>query len=378
MNSTRRIAVLIGLALGVAQIPILTTTAAANSTCGLPNGVLETHDLSGLSAVACGAVGRFVDAGDGVPLLVQPPGRSVTLGLLSPTGTRTYTLTTDAQGRVTASTQSWDATDTVLGLLPGQGSTNSQGSANGQGSVNGQGINTTGPKADEFPDVPGFPGACERDSYNLAGFKWYGPYLYRTRLGSALANGSPDDFDAAARRAFNNWTHGRNTCDMHGGINATAAQVGHTTLRGNFINENGQTTCGVSDGENVLDTNDLAGGTFEAFLAGYCVWTENHDGLAQATSADLSFNNGDYNWTYHPTTDPLCDPAPPPDPQRWRYDVESTMTHEAGHVFGLVNLAEIEDLNQTMFPGVRRCSGHFRTLGRGDVLGMRALYGPNS
>jgi hypothetical protein len=366
MNSARRIAVLIGLALGVAQTPILATAATANDACRLPSGVLRTSDLGARSAVACGAVGRPVDAGDGVPLLIQPPGASVTLGLLSPTGARTYTLTTDAQGRVTASTHKWDTTDAVLGPLSGQGLTN------------GQGINTAGNKADEFPDVPGFPGACERDTYTLAGFKWYGPYLYRTTIGSALANGSQNDFDAATRRAFNNMAHGRNTCDMHGGINATAALVGHTTLRGNFINADGQTTCGPSDGENVIDTNDLAGGSFEAFLAAYCVYSEDHDGFRQATSADLSFNNGDYNWTYNPTTDPLCDPTPPPNKEHWRYDVESTMTHEAGHVFGLVNVNDIEDLNLTMFPGVRRCSGHFRTLGRGDVLGMRALYGPDS
>jgi hypothetical protein len=364
LNSTRRIALLIGLTLGLAQLPILTTAAAANSACRLPGGVLKTSDLSEFSAVACGAVGRFVDAGDGVPLLVQPPGGSVTLGLLSPTGGRSYTLTTDAQGRVTASVHRWDTTEAAP--LPGQGF------------AAGQGITTTGLKAGEFPDVPGFPGACERDSYSLAGFKWYGPYLYRTTIGSALANGSQDDFDAVARRAFNNMTHGRNTCDIHGGISATAALVGHTSLHGNFINADGQTTCGASDGENVLDTGDLAGGSFEAFLAGYCVWTQDHDGLAQASSADLSFNNGDYNWTYNPRTDPLCDPTPPPNKEHWRYDVESTMTHEAGHVFGLVNLSEIEDINQTMFPGVRRCSGHFRTLGRGDVLGMRALYGPSS
>jgi hypothetical protein len=49
--------------------------------------------------------------------------------------------------------------------------------------------------------------------------------------------------------------------------------------------------------------------------------------------------------------------------------VESALTHEAGHVFGLVNL--------TMYPGIRRCTGHYRTLGLGDVLGMRALPAPS-
>jgi hypothetical protein len=336
MKPTRAIAVL-GLALGAALIPTTTTGAAAvDNPCRLPGGVLESDALGTHSAVACGAVGRLVDAGHGVPLPVQPPGHSVTLGLLYPAGEHTYTVTTDAAGFVTSSDQGAD-------------------------------------RPDEFPDLPG-PGACERDSYRLAGFTWHEPWLYRTTVGTTLATDSQADFDAAMRRSTANIVHGRNTCDMHGGLTAAGAFVGHTTAHGDFAYRDGVTTCTDSDSQNVIDEGDLPGGFLEATLAAFCVWTETTDGVTRAVSADLRLNNGDYNWTYDPN-EPACDPAFPPDPQRWRYDVESVLTHEVGHVFGLVNLSAVEDVNQTMFPGVRRCSGHMRSLGRGDLLGLRALYG---
>lgn len=341
MKSTRAIVVLISLTLGVGSIPLLTTGgAAAANPCRLPSGVLKSSALAARSAVECGAVGRLVDADDGVPLPVQQPGGSVTLDVVYPTGARTYTLTTDAQGLVTSAGQAPDSPT----------------------------------KASQFPDLPG-PGPCDRDSYVLRPYKWYWPWLFRTTTGTALATDSQADFDAATRRATANITQGRNTCGLRGGTRAAGAFIGHTTRRGNFVYADGQTTCGASDHQNVIDEGDLPGGFLDATLAWTCTWAETHHGVTMAVSADIRMNSGDYNWTYNPNDDPACDPALPPDPQRWRYDVESVLTHEVGHVFGLVNLSEAEDINQTMFPGIRRCSGHMRTLGRGDVLGMRALYG---
>lgn len=333
MKPTHAIVVLLtGLSVGVGMTPAPEADAA--NPCRLPDGVLNSSVLAARSVVQCDAVGRLLDAGDGVPLPIQPPGGSVTLDLLYPTGARTYTLSTDSEGSVTSTEQA----------------------------------------ASDFPDLPG-PGACERESYTLRPYKWYWPWLYRTTQGTALANDSQADFDAATRRATANFTEGRNTCGLPGRSRAAGAFIGHTSARGNFEYVDGQTTCGAPDHQNVIDEGDLPGGFLDATLAWTCTWAETHHGLTMAVSADIRMNGGDYTWTYDPAG-PACDPALPPDPQRWRYDVESVLTHEVGHVYGLVNLTAAEDLNQTMFPGIRRCSGHMRTLGRGDVLGMLALYGP--
>jgi len=351
MKPTRAIAGLIGLTLGVTMVPALTTqTAAAVDSCRLPGGVLAVSDLAGRSAVACGAVGRLVDTGDGVPLRIPAPGNGVVLGLSYPDGARTYTLTTDPHGSVAV-----DIQEQLAGHQPAGA---------------GRGTHAQ----EEFPDLPG-PAACERDTFVLAGFKWNRPWLFRTTVGTTLVTDDQRDFDAAARRSVRNFTRGYNDCGLRGGIRAAGAFVGHTTTHGNFLTVNDQTTCAAPDSENVLDVGDLPGGFLEAALAAFCVWTEAGQGFDRAVAADLRFNNVDYNWTFDPNNDPLCDRAFPPDPQRWRYDVESVITHELGHVYGLVNLSSIDDANLTMFPGVSRCTGHFRTLGLGDVLGLRALYG---
>jgi hypothetical protein len=57
-----------------------------------------------------------------------------------------------------------------------------------------------------------------------------------------------------------------------------------------------------------------------------------------------------------------------------RFSVESTATHEFGHVFGLAHVAESTHGNLTMSPSMGPCSAAPETLGKGDVLGLRALY----
>lgn len=339
MQSKRAITLLIAFTLGIGSVPVLATGgAAATNPCRLPGGVLHSKALAARSAVSCGAVGRLVDAGDGVALPVQQPGSSVTMDLLYPSGARTYSLTTDEHGLVSTAVQA-PASHTPT----------------------------------QFPDLAG-PTACDRDTYELRSYKWHRPWLFRTTRGTALATNRQSDFDAAARRALANITQGRNTCGLRGKSGATGALIGHTARQGNFVYADGQTTCGARDRHSVIDEGDLPGGFLEATLAWTCTWTETRRGVTRAVEADIRMNGADYNWTYHPTDDPACIPAFPPDQQRWRYDVESVLTHEMGHVYGLVNLSADEDLNLTMYPGVRRCTGHMRTLGRGDVLGMQALY----
>lgn len=339
MKSARLTTVLAAFTLAVSTLPV-GGAAAVTNPCRLPEGVLHSTALAARSAVACGAVGRLIDAGDGVALTVPQPGDSVTMDLLFPSGARTYSLTTDEQGRV------------------------STGSAPAKHEPDNQ-----------FPDLAGQPGACDRDTYALRDYKWRSPWLFRTTWGTKLATNRQSDFDAAVRRSLANMTQGRNTCGIRGRNGASGALLGHTARQGNFVYADGATTCGERDHHSVIDEGDLPGGSFEATLAWTCTWSETRHGRTRAVEADIRMNSADYNWTYDPVNDPKCKPELPPDKDRWRYDVESVLTHEMGHVYGLVNLSADEDLNLTMYPGVRRCTGHMRTLGRGDVLGMQALYG---
>jgi hypothetical protein len=55
-----------------------------------------------------------------------------------------------------------------------------------------------------------------------------------------------------------------------------------------------------------------------------------------------------------------------------KYDYRSIATHEFGHALGLSDLYDNPKL--TMTHSVTTGSTAFRTLGRGDILGLRALY----
>ena len=57
------------------------------------------------------------------------------------------------------------------------------------------------------------------------------------------------------------------------------------------------------------------------------------------------------------------------------YDVQSVLTHEAGHPLGLDDLKPIKDLCLTMFGSAFLNDIRERTLGHGDKLGAHAIYG---
>lgn len=78
--------------------------------------------------------------------------------------------------------------------------------------------------------------------------------------------------------------------------------------------------------------------------------------------ADVRFNTYDHDFTDKPTSS--CSN---------KFDIRSVGTHEAGHVFGLKDIAGAHD-NLTMYESSIRCSTRARTLGKGDVLGLRSIY----
>lgn len=57
-------------------------------------------------------------------------------------------------------------------------------------------------------------------------------------------------------------------------------------------------------------------------------------------------------------------------------DLEATMTHEWGHGYGLAHVSESGHANLTMSERINgTCQSSERTLGNGDLLGMRTIYG---
>jgi len=95
-----------------------------------------------------------------------------------------------------------------------------------------------------------------------------------------------------------------------------------------------------------------------------CVWAWTQGGVDRINSADVRLNKADYRWTTRVTRS--C---------RGKYDVESTMTHERGHTFGLGDIPESSHPNLTMSsPSKGACQTSERSLGMGDAIGLNEKY----
>lgn len=81
-------------------------------------------------------------------------------------------------------------------------------------------------------------------------------------------------------------------------------------------------------------------------------------------SADIRINTA-YRWTVTPTSG--CS-------NQW--DLQSVLTHEFGHFFGLLHVSESTHGNLVMSTKINgTCQTNERTLGKGDLRAMIVKYG---
>ncbi|MEH0546914.1 matrixin family metalloprotease [Streptomyces sp. B21-105] len=201
------------------------------------------------------------------------------------------------------------------------------------------------------------PAPCADDAYVTAGRKAYGPYEWF--LGDGHWPGGISR--AGARRAFEEAvatiTASRNDCGLEDRVAAKARYVSTTSSEADIDRE---TRCMRPDGLSVWDAGDLG----PESVATTCSWSRPAPGGGpeELLEADVRFNTHDHAFTDDPSG--ACTQA---------YDLRSVATHEAGHVFGLAHSGAGHE-NLTMFASSFACSTSARTLGKGDVLGLRSLY----
>jgi hypothetical protein len=142
------------------------------------------------------------------------------------------------------------------------------------------------------------------------------------------------------------------------GVETPGAIFGGTTSRSADVTPDGQCVPDRnSDGINVVSFGSLP----RHSVAVACTYTHAGD----IWQADIMLNDQAGTFTTSPEG-PACTTA---------LDVQAVMTHERGHSFGLGHVPEAlatADLAMSTFVG--RCDASARTLGRGDVLGLRSLY----
>lgn len=203
----------------------------------------------------------------------------------------------------------------------------------------------------------GSPAACRDGAYYSWSMKLYNYIKWYFNAKSTPSGLSKTAVLRAMKRAGTNVSAVRDDCGIPDGVPAVLRYAGATR---ESVNMRTDSACGANDHKSVVGFGDLPRG----YTGNTCVWFWIQDGPDRINSADVRLNKFDYRWTTKVSGS--C---------RGRQDVESTMTHERGHTFGLGNVSESSHANLTMSSQSNGpCQTSERSLGRGDAVGLNRKY----
>lgn len=189
--------------------------------------------------------------------------------------------------------------------------------------------------------------ACAQNTYSLYS-KTQGHWTRRFDWAYNPKGARPGSLEQI-RSAVNNVIHNRNDCGDRREFKAYASFTGKTT-RAAQVDAYGR--CKGFDGQNTVSFGPIYSGA----LAVTCVsWTP-----AGMYEADVRIAT---NRNVYPAITDRCTDG---------FDLQGIATHEMGRVFGLNTSSGTA---QTMYAYAPKCSTAWRTLGAGDIAGMRSLYG---
>ncbi|MFF3886501.1 matrixin family metalloprotease [Streptomyces sp. NPDC001914] len=309
------------------QIPALAAESASSTAC--PSLVEPGDDLTaaelpeGTSAIDCDLIGEVVREGE-VAVTIPQPGRGVSATSIGEDGAPEEELTVEV-------------------------------------SESGE-ISYTEHPEDELPSEPDegqspyttVLGACDDTANSELSHTEWGTYNWYVGDGGMPGALSKSDAATAFADAINNITGSYNNCGLEDQVNASASYQGTTTYEAD-INSSG--TCTEEDGKSTWDAGDLPSTRVAITCTHY--WAVTYD----LYEADVRYNTTDFDFVNEVTSSCVN-----------KYDVRSVGTHEAGHVFGLGHVSGTSHSNQTMYTNSFLCNEKARTLGYGDVLGLRSIY----
>lgn len=314
---------------GVSGSAAVTPSVVASEACPQNDGTLTVSEADGSSATACSLVGDKV-AGELGVLPVPDPGYIAEVeDMRVDGGSTSMSVETTLEGNIEVIEEGAD-----LEGSPGQ-----------------------------IPDPT--VGPCDSQQYALLARKWYTAAVpWYINAGTIRA----DDLVASnavtsMRSAMENITQQNNQCGMpdqvdigqvyQGDTNATAA-IGY--------NSAGQSTCAAASSPSHNGIHTVYFDNRQPNVLGTtCTIAVAHAGASEIVEADIELDNDANVWTTN-GAGPGCSTE---------YDLEGALTHEFGHWFGLDH---VSDTHQTMLRAVSPCFIGFRTLGKGDVLGLQARY----
>ncbi len=164
----------------------------------------------------------------------------------------------------------------------------------------------------------------------------------------------------AIRKGGANITGVHDACGVRDRVPHGLSYKGHTAARAG-LDAGGK--CTTDDGKNVVSFGWLPDGALGVTCTHFNPKpNERYDAVRES---DIKLNSRHFNWTTHPGNR-SC---------KGRYDVESTVTHERGHTFGLGEVSESSHGNLTMSERSNGpCQSSERSLGRGDARGLNSKY----
>lgn len=318
-------AVLAIIAVGIfAGSLIAQTSPGVYAACGPDRREIQASDLPDVvDQDRCPVGGREIVDG-GVSVVVPEPGESVFAEAMSPQGSEHLVVSNPKGDKL------------VLGDAGSESGAQETGTFSTQSSGRG---------------------ACSdayRNPWNSRLYNYLRYYFNRRSTPSSLA-------DVGAARAIekagNNVSRVRDSCGVGDRVPAVLKYRGVTRTS---VDMDAGGTCRANDHKSVVGFGDLPRGQ----TGNTCVWAWIEDGADRINSADVRMNKADYRWTTRVTRS--C---------RGRFDVESTMTHERGHTFGLGDVPESSHPNLTMSSRSNgACQTAERSLGKGDAIGLNGKY----
>lgn len=201
------------------------------------------------------------------------------------------------------------------------------------------------------------PKECRDGAFNDLDYRESNGLAYTFARSTTPPELRADAAEGAITNGGSNITSTRNRCGR-----ADVVPVELTYLGGseNHADVNDGGSCSGNEGTSEVSFGDLPNGT----LAVACTVRSVQPGYDEVFESDVKVNRNDFTWTTRPGAR-SC---------RNRYDLESVMTHEQGHTFGLGHVGENAHGSLTMSPQIRPCRDAERTLGLGDVRGLDVKY----
>jgi hypothetical protein len=190
------------------------------------------------------------------------------------------------------------------------------------------------------------PPACQDGAFRTLGAWQHATYKWSFKAASTPTGLNKSSVADKLRKSFGNVTHAKNDCGRGDKISATHRYLGTTTR---------SPSCNAPDGHNVIGFGKLDAGV----LAVTCYWISG----TRIVEADMKITTRE-SWALSLAS---CHGDMPM--------LEATITHEAGHVFGLGHVGETKHGRLTMSPFLDGpCENNEATLGKGDMLGLESMY----